>query len=342
MDELIEVQKKIIPHAIELMEKRYAILRQISISQPIGRRMLSVLLDISERTTRTEIDFLKEQNLIEIAGSGMTITEEGKDVLKKLDQVMIEVMGISVLQQSLKEKLGIKNIAISKNINETKEGISKGVAKCAADYILKVLKPEDIVAIAGGTTMRDIAENIKSETRYGEVTVLPTRGSVGLDIDIQANNIAALLAKNLGAKVEFLYVPDQVEDSARETIMNIPDVKNTIEDLKLADKMILSVGRADVMAKRRAMSQEDIKKLKDGGAIAEAFGYYFDKDGNIVMKLNTIGIDIEMYKNSKNPIVVFSGQDKVDSFLAMYKINKNLTLITDENSAREILNKISN
>ena len=40
MKNLIEVQKKIIPQAIDLMEKRYAILRQINISQPIGRRML--------------------------------------------------------------------------------------------------------------------------------------------------------------------------------------------------------------------------------------------------------------------------------------------------------------
>ena len=66
MKNLIEVQKKIIPQAIDLMEKRYAILRQINISQPIGRRMLSSVLNLSERTTRTEIDFLKDQKFINI------------------------------------------------------------------------------------------------------------------------------------------------------------------------------------------------------------------------------------------------------------------------------------
>ncbi len=34
MRNLIEIQKKLIPNAIELMEKRYIILRQISLSQP--------------------------------------------------------------------------------------------------------------------------------------------------------------------------------------------------------------------------------------------------------------------------------------------------------------------
>ena len=41
MKNLLEIQKKLIPQAIELMERRYSILRQISLSEPIGRRTLS-------------------------------------------------------------------------------------------------------------------------------------------------------------------------------------------------------------------------------------------------------------------------------------------------------------
>ena len=84
MRKLIEIQKKLIPHAIELMERRYIILRQISVSQPIGRRTLSNRLGISERVARTETEFLKEQGLINVAVSGMTVTEEGEELLKKL------------------------------------------------------------------------------------------------------------------------------------------------------------------------------------------------------------------------------------------------------------------
>lgn len=341
MNNLIEIQRKIIPQAIELMEKRYAILRQISISQPIGRRMLSSTLNLSERTTRTEIDFLKEQGLINIAVSGMTITDEGKEVLEELELVMGELMGISDLESKLKEKLGIKFVAISKNVNDTKEGIVKGVAKVAADYLLKTLNHNDIIAIAGGTTMREVALGISKEEGFEDVIVLPTRGSVGLDIDIQANSIAALLAKNLGSKVEFLYVPDELDGNARETLMSVPDIKNTLKHLRISNKILFSVGRADVMSKRRGMSEEGQKILKNKKAVGEAFGYYFDKDGDIVMKVNTVGIDIDMYRNSKDAIAVFAGNDKVDSFLALYKLNKNISLITDEESAKEMLAKVT-
>src|SRR3712207_5917342 len=289
MNNIIEIQKKIIPQAIELMEKRYAVLRQISISQPIGRRMLANVLNLSERTTRTEVDFLKSQNMIDIAVSGMTITDEGRKVLEGLELVMGEIMGISDMEIKLRGMLGIKHVAISKNVNGDDIVITKGVAELAAKHLISLLDSDDIVAISGGSTMRELAMSIKDEYSFEGVTVLPTRGSVGSDIDIQANSVAAVLAKKLKAKVEFLYVPDELEGQAKEAIMSIPDLMTTSKHLKMADKMIFSFGCADLMARRRGTSEETIKALLDKGAIGEAFGHYFDKDGNIVMKLNKIG-----------------------------------------------------
>lgn len=341
MKNIIEVQKKIIPQAIELMEKRYAVLRQIAISQPIGRRMLANVLNLSERTTRTEVDFLKSQKMIDIAVSGMTLTEEGKEVLESLELVMAEIMGISDLEIKLRNLLNIRHVAISKNLNEDRATVIRGVAELAAKHLISILDDEDIVAISGGSTMRELASSIKEKYSFKNVMVLPTRGSVGSDIDIQANSVAAVLAKKLGAKVEFLYVPDELEGEAKDVIMSIPDIMTTSHHLRKTDKMVFSFGCADIMARRRGMSEKDIEKLLNKGAIGEAFGHYFDKDGNIVMKLNTVGIDMNMYKNAKNPIAVFSGIEKVDAFMALYKLNSNLTLITDEVSAKEILNNIN-
>nr|WP_314276820.1 sugar-binding domain-containing protein [uncultured Peptostreptococcus sp.] len=338
MKNLIEVQKKIIPQAIDLMEKRYAILRQINISQPIGRRMLSSVLNLSERTTRTEIDFLKEQKFINIDVSGMTITSLGKELLDSLELVMGEIMGISDMQTKLKDLLGIKDVVIAKRVGDDN---IKSVAKSAAEYIIKNIEDKDIIAVAGGTTMREIAENIESVKSFDKVRMLPTRGSVGGDIDLQANSIAAMMAKKLGSQVEFLYIPDTLDGSAREAILSVPDIKHTLDYLKDADKIFFSIGRADVMALRRGMSADDLDLLKRKKAVGEAFGYYFDKDGNIVLKLNTVGIDIDMYKRAKDASLVFSGKEKVEAFLAMYNLNRNLNLITDEECAKELISRLS-
>ena len=112
MNDLINIQKKLIPQVIELMERRYLILRQISLTEPIGRRTLSNMLEISERIIRSETEVLKEQNLINVAVSGMTVTQEGLELLDQLKDIMNEVMGLSKLQNRVKEKLGIKKVII--------------------------------------------------------------------------------------------------------------------------------------------------------------------------------------------------------------------------------------
>ena len=66
MNNLLEIERKIVPEALVLLEKRYSILNEISLSGTIGRRMLAAKMNISERIIRSEVDFLKNEGLIAI------------------------------------------------------------------------------------------------------------------------------------------------------------------------------------------------------------------------------------------------------------------------------------
>ena len=68
MQEILSLQKKIVPELVEVLDKRYSILRTIYYNQPIGRRVLANQLDLSERIVRSEINFLKSQNLYQYSG----------------------------------------------------------------------------------------------------------------------------------------------------------------------------------------------------------------------------------------------------------------------------------
>ena len=124
MKDLLKIQQKLIPQVIELMERRYSILRQISLSEPVGRRTLSNILDISERVVRSETEFLKEQGLIDVAVSGMTITYEGIKLLDELKDVINDVMGLSTLEERLTQLLGIKKVILVPGDYEKNEKIS--------------------------------------------------------------------------------------------------------------------------------------------------------------------------------------------------------------------------
>ncbi|CEQ07884.1 SorC family transcriptional regulator [[Clostridium] sordellii] len=337
MNKLIDMQKKLIPQVVELMERRYSILRQISLSEPIGRRTLSNMLDISERIIRSETEVLKEQNLINVAGSGMTVTEEGSELLDELKDVMNDVMGLSKLQQRVKEKLGIKKVIVVPGNFEKNESLLKDVAKSGAEYFLSILKDSNVVSVTGGSTMLEFASSLKSDKKYNQTTIVPARGGVGKDVETQSNNIVAILGKKLGAHYKLLNVPDELGVETMKTLSLEPEINKTLNYIVNTDILVFGIGRADEMAKRRKLPKSQVEEILSKGAVGEAFGYYFNKNGEIVCELNTVGIKLETFKSVKNNIAIFAGSSKAEAVTAISKINQNMVIVTDEESAYKIL-----
>lgn len=337
MEKLLNSQKKLIPQVIELMERRYSILRQISLSEPIGRRTLSNMMEISERVIRSETELLKEQGLINVAVSGMTITEEGLNLLSELKDVMNSVMGLSKLQSRIKDKLGIKKVIVVPGSYEKNETLLKDVAKHGVDYFLSIIKDGNTVSITGGSTMLEFANSLKADKKYIETTIVPARGGVGKDVETQSNNIVAKIGNKLGANYRLLHIPDELGVEAMKTIKLEPEINLTLNYIKQADILVFGIGRADQMAMRRKLPQEKVEEILAKGAVGEAFGHYFNKNGEIVYKLNTVGIELETFKSIEHSIAIFAGSSKAEAVVAMSKINKNIVIVTDEESAYKIL-----
>lgn len=339
MENLLEIQKKFIPQAIELMEKRYSILRQISISEPVGRRNLANIMGITERIVRSEIEFLKEQGLINVDISGMTVTEEGIKILDDLKNIMNDIMGLSNLQEKVRKKLGIKKVLLVPGSYDENNSLIKDVARCGAEYFLSILRDGDTVSITGGNTMLEFANNIKTDKKYHNVTVVPARGSMGKDLEIQSNNVVATTSKKLNSNYKLLNLPDELGDEAMKTIIQEPEIKNTLDFINKTNILVFGIGKADEMAKKRRIQEEKLEDIIKKGGVGEAFGHYFNQDGEIVCKLNTVAIDLDTFKDIKENIAIFAGVKKVDALIAMTKINKNFVLVTDEASANEILRR---
>lgn len=337
MKDLIKIQQKLIPQAIELMKKRYAILNQISLSESIGRRALSNKLNLTERVVRSEVEFLKEQGFINIDTSGMSITNDGEEMIKSLKDIINDIMGLSTLEEKVRNKLGVKKVLLVSS--DYKEDVLKNVVRCGAEYFLGILKDEDVVAITGGSTVREFANNIKTDKKYPHVRVVPARGSMGKDIEHQSNNVVATVSKKLNSKYKLLHIPDELGEEAMKTITREPEIKRTLDYMKKTDILVFGIGKADEMAKKRRIEEDKLDYIINKGGVGEAFGHFFDKNGEIVFKLNTVAIDLETFKNIKENIAICSGVNKVDALIALTNINKNIVVVTDEDSANEILKR---
>jgi central glycolytic genes regulator len=337
LEDILKLQQKIVPEIIELLEKRYNILRTIYYNQPIGRRILANSVDLGERIVRTEINFLKNASLIEINTPGMTVTSEGEKIIHRLSNFIHEIKGLSEIEEVIKEGLKLKEVLLVPGDMDEDNTVIKELGRASANYIKSIVKNDDIIALTGGSTIKEVIDNVPKISGIKNVMVVPARGGMGKNVEIQANTLAANLANKIGGTYKLLHVPDNLSDKALGTILNERDIREVIDNIRNASVLIYGIGRADEMARRRGASQETIKELEKIGTVGEAFGCYFNRKGEVVHSTPTVGISNMDVRTINNPIAIAGGRSKAEAIVATEKNNPRGVLITDEGAGREIV-----
>lgn len=340
MQEILSLEKKIVPELVEVLDKRYSILRTIYYNQPIGRRVLANHLDLSERIVRSEINFLKSQNLIEINTPGMTVTEEGQEVVDKLKDFIHEIKGLSDIEENIKSFLGLKDVVIVPGDVKKNKTILKDIGKATANYLKAIIRDNNIIAITGGNTIKEFVEAVPKMSYLSNILVLPARGGMGRKVEIQANTLAASLAQKLNGSYKLLHIPENLSLRLLDTLLKEKEIKEVIDNIHKADILIYGIGEALVMAEKRDVSIDEYNKLKSLGAVGEAFGCYFNKDSQVVSENTSIGININEARKINTHIAVAAGENKVDAIIATMMNNHNAVLVTDEAAGRKIVEYI--
>ncbi len=173
-----------------------------------------------------------------------------------------------------------------------------------------------------------------------DVVVVPARGGLGEEVELQANTIAAAIAKQLGATYRMLHVPDDLGEEAMSTIAMEPKIKELIELIRSARIVLHGIGTAEEMARRRGLPKEQVAILEERQAVGEAFGYYFDREGKIVFTTSSVGIRLEDLANVDLVVAVGGGRSKAEAALAVLSTQHQDVYITDEGAAREMLRRL--
>ena len=342
VQEILKLQKKIVPELVDILEKRYNVLRTIYHNQPIGRRVLANQLNLGERVVRNEISFLKAQNLIEINTPGMTVTEEGQEIVDKLKEFIHEIKGLVDVETTVKNLLGLKGVVIVPGNVDENQAVLKDLGKATATYIKSIIKKDDIVALTGGTTIREVVEAFPQLNSQSDILVVPARGGMGKKVESQANNLAATLAKKLNGSYRMLHIPENISSEVLDSLVKEPDIKEIINYIHEANILIYGIGNAIEMAQKRNISDEQVQKLLNLKAVGEAFGCYFNKDSEVVLENTSIGIKTQDAKKINTHIAVAAGENKVESIISAARNNKNAVLFTDEAAGRKIIEYFSN
>ncbi|MFZ5945727.1 MAG: sugar-binding transcriptional regulator [Bacillota bacterium] len=331
---------KLAPELIEVVQRRYNILRTIGYMQPIGRRVLAEKLNLPERTVRNDVETLREQELIQAEPKGMNITPLGEKLLEELGALVHGLRGLDSLEKLLSKKLGVDKIIIVPGDIDSEPLAKEELGRVSAYYFNEISKNAQRVAVAGGTTLAELSKHIIPQKRK-DLLILPARGGLGEQVEIQANTITAKIAQSLGANYKLLHVPDYMSKTSAEQLINDPYIAPIIQLIRSTDILIHGIGDALEMAKRRGVSWEELELLQEKNAKGEAFGYYFDHNGSIIYSTPSIGLKLDDLGKINTVIAIAGGKSKAAAIESVTKAGHIHWLIIDEGAAWQIAKDIN-
>ena len=249
---------------------------------------------------------------------------------------MHELKGLSNIEEIIKSYLGLKEVIIVPGSVEETDSVYKELGKAAANYLESIIKDNYIIALTGGNTIKEVVEAFPKINNISNTLIVPARGGMRGRVDIQSSTLAESLAEKLNGSYKLLHIPERVSSELKFNLLKEREIKEVVDSIKKAHILIYGIGDAMIMAQKRDMPEEKINKLKELGAVGEAFGCYFDKNSKVVSENTTIGINMKDARKINTHIAVAAGDNKIEAIIATMMNNENAVLITDEGSALKL------
>lgn len=249
------------------------------------------------------------------------------------------------LEEQLKERFNLKDVRVLLGCNIEIDQMLSGIGILANEYVDSLLKPNTVIGISRGKTMKNVINTI-SPSRKMPITVVQLVGStLSSEPSIEGPEIARQFANAYGGTYYYLFTPLFLEDgNAREVLMKTPAVAETLKLSEKSDIILTGLGFLSPddlsLLWNGFLEQEEIFNLRSKGAIGHICGYYYDIHGNIIdtkIHDSIIGLDINNIIKKEYVIGVAGGPTKFKSILGALRGNLINVLITDEKTALNVI-----
>ena len=87
------------------------------------------------------------------------------------------------------------------------------------------------------------------------VMVVPAQGGFGREVETQANTLAAEIAQRLGGHHRLLHLPDHMDEQAKQEMLRLPEIRETMERIQRADIILHGIGCAQETMSRLPVEQ---------------------------------------------------------------------------------------
>lgn len=248
------------------------------------------------------------------------------------------------LEAQIRSRFDLSTVVVIKALEGlTNTDLRRAVGHFASSVLDALIKPGDIVAIAGGRTIYELVQHLP-EPRNKALTVVQAMGSVDSNLSaFDAQEVGRIVAQRLGGNFLALNAPAYIpEKRTRDALLKLPQVRAVHDHLGRAQLALIGLGTLEnsVFVERGALSPDDIAELKLAGAIGEMCGRFFNKNGeecDTPWRDQVMSAEVAQLKKIPQVIAVVSGNDRSAAIAAAIRGKLLNGLIIDESGATALL-----
>ena len=242
------------------------------------------------------------------------------------------------LETELNRRFQIQAVvgSVSKNNDELRRLTT---VEKAIEYLLPIVKKGNLnIALSWGRSVQALIKQFPAVSTLGN-KVFPLFGATEHEqAYFLPNELAREFAGKLDARVKYAWFPYQPENGQDfELFQRTGYYKNMQKEWSDFDVAIIGVGNNTAFRLLDpSFSESEGKK----SAVGDVATHFFTADGELTeTKVETLRISAESLKNGGKKIAVAYGDDKAEAIVGGIKAGFVDVLITDEYTARRILEK---
>ena len=238
-------------------------------------------------------------------------------------------------EQLLIDRFGLKDAFVVPTPLDS-SAINQSIAQGAAHYVSDHLREDGYLNIGYGDTVsrmlgvlaknREESPNVVSLTG-GVSYYLPTVGTTAYSMHLFLTPSPLVVSSR------------QVRDALLDE-KSLQDVSTMTE---YADMSVVGIGAAvegATVLRNGILNEGELTVLKMQGAVGDVLNHFMDKDGNLIqteIEDRVISTDLDKLRQLKNVVGVAGGKDKVSAIKAVLNGGYLNVLITDSDTAAELL-----
>lgn len=249
------------------------------------------------------------------------------------------------LEEQLKHAFGLTAVELVPTESDTsEEAKEERLAEAAGAWIRRQLADEMVVGLSWGASVGRAVNKI-DQKQLSDVSVVPVVGGPShINSRYHVNTLVYELARKLNGNSLFVNATViQESKELAEGIFNSKYFHDLKEYWKRLDLVIVGVGGPLSYHKsqwRDLLSPADYEELKLREAIGDCCCRFYDGEGKLLkgeLNQRTIGLTLDELADIPQSVGIARGISKARSIVPLLKKGYLKTLITDQDTAQEIL-----